>query len=311
MPQGNGTMAESAISESVRMLENGIRQRELAIQQTENELGTIRSRLASIHGYLRAFAMAKSARAVIDGTIVWRPGAILIVVTAVGGIGLVVFRSPVLGSIGAIVATASMVFLLLTPSDRTVSDRHGQLEAEQIDLKSRVSLLTARHKELKSVWQSESDRLNNERLALEREKLAASSEHRRKLLLAERWKELRSVEFEQFLERVFVELGYTVETTKVTGDQGVDLVVNHRGKRIAIQVKGYLNSVSNGAVQEAYAGMAYYKCDAAAVITNSRFTASAFDLANTIGCRLIDEDSLPKLILGQVDLWSNCIGENK
>ena len=120
---------------------------------------------------------------------------------------------------------------------------------------------------------------------------------------------MRSVEFETFLERVFTELGYTVETTKVTGDQGLDLIVSHRNKRIGIQVKGYLNSVKNDAVQQAYAGMAYYNCDAAAVITNSRFSSSASKLANSIGCKLIDEDSLPSLVLGKIDLWSMCFGE--
>lgn len=122
---------------------------------------------------------------------------------------------------------------------------------------------------------------------------------------------MRSVEFEQFLERVFQELGYVVETTKVTGDQGVDLIVAFRGRRIAVQVKGYFNSVSNGAVQEAYAGMGYYNCDSCAVITNSRFTPSAVELSDKIRCVLVDEIRLPGIILGDLDLWSLCFNRNQ
>jgi HJR/Mrr/RecB family endonuclease len=199
-----------------------------------------------------------------------------------------------------------MVFLLLYPSDAAASKTAERLKAEQSGLRSKTPGIAARHQELKSLWQTESDKLKSERLAFEREQLAASHEHRRKLLLAENWKAMRAVEFEAFLERVFTELGYKVETTKVTGDQGVDLVVSHRDKRIAIQVKGYVNSVSNGAVQEAHTGMSHYKCDAAAVITNSRFTPSAIELATSVRCQLVDEDLLPKMILGTVDLWSMC-----
>ena len=131
----------------------------------------------------------------------------------------------------------------------------------------------------------------------------------RKDFINERWKWMRGVEFEAFLEVVFRELGYDVETTSTTGDQGVDLIVIYRHKRIAIQVKGWAGNVGNGAVQEAYSGMAHYNCDAAAVITNSRFTKKAIELANSTGCTLIDGDSLPNLILGKIDLWSMCFGE--
>ena len=114
---------------------------------------------------------------------------------------------------------------------------------------------------------------------------------------------MRSVPFENFLEEVFNTLGYVVETTRVTGDQGADLLVSTCGHRISIQVKGYFNSVGNAAVQEAFFGTAFYKCEACAVITNSVFTAGAKDAAQKSGCVLIDENALPALIMGECDLW--------
>ncbi len=65
-----------------------------------------------------------------------------------------------------------------------------------------------------------------------------SSERIRRDLYRQNWKAMRDVEFEQFLEKVFLALGYLVETTATTGDQGVDLIVVKDGIRIAIQVKG-------------------------------------------------------------------------
>ena len=59
---------------------------------------------------------------------------------------------------------------------------------------------------------------------------------------------------------MFEELGFSVRTTKASGDQGVDLIVKGRGRRIAVQTKGYEGSVGNKAVQEVYAGMKFCCC---------------------------------------------------
>jgi HJR/Mrr/RecB family endonuclease len=114
------------------------------------------------------------------------------------------------------------------------------------------------------------------------------------------WRSLRGVPFELFLVDVFTMLGYVVETTKTSGDQGVDLIVTKNGMRTAIQVKGYEGSVGNGAVQEAFAGKAHYRCQHCAVITNSYFSRSATELANSTGCVLIDGTRLPDLIAGRL-----------
>lgn len=74
--------------------------------------------------------------------------------------------------------------------------------------------------------------------------------------------------------------GYTrVTVTKGSGDFGVDVIAHKGGHKYAIQCKYYSNSVGLSAVQEAVAGMAYYKCDRAMVVTNSTFTKAAYDLA--------------------------------
>jgi Restriction endonuclease len=119
-------------------------------------------------------------------------------------------------------------------------------------------------------------------------------------LLATDWRPLRGIPFEEFLARIFRSLGYQVQLTKTTGDQGVDLIVTRNGRRIAVQAKGYDGSVGNDSVQQAHTGMAYYGCDGCAVITNSRFTRAAEDLAGRVHCTLIDGDRIAALINGQL-----------
>lgn len=134
------------------------------------------------------------------------------------------------------------------------------------------------------------------------QRYATALNSRRHRLLATDWRSLRGVPFEKFLAEVFTELGYHVQLTKVSGDQGIDLLVQREGVRTAIQVKGYSDAVGNGAVQEAHTGMAYYGCPQCAVITNSTFTSSAKSLARRIGCTLIDGSQIEPLIRGERDL---------
>lgn len=70
------------------------------------------------------------------------------------------------------------------------------------------------------------------------------------------------------------------------------------GKRVAIQAKGYVDAVSNAAVQQAFTGQTIYSCDACAVITNSRFTASAVAAAAATGCVLVHEDNFEDFVCG-------------
>lgn len=96
--------------------------------------------------------------------------------------------------------------------------------------------------------------------------------------------------FEEFLVTLFRTIGYDVTETKKTGDQGADLFVERFGKKIVIQAKNYTGTVGNSAVQQALAAKAFYNCDEAMVVTNSYFTKSAKELADSSAVRLIDRN---------------------
>lgn len=86
--------------------------------------------------------------------------------------------------------------------------------------------------------------------------------------------------YEVFVAKYLRERGFRqVVHTGATGDFGVDIVAKKHGVYYAVQCKYYSGAVSGAAVQEAVAGMAYYHCDRAMVITNSRLTRGARALA--------------------------------
>jgi HJR/Mrr/RecB family endonuclease len=91
-------------------------------------------------------------------------------------------------------------------------------------------------------------------------------------------------EFERFVARLFLAMGYDVQLVSSGADQGADLIVRKKNpekpSKIAIQAKRYKQPVGNAAVQELLGGMTYYGCSRGIVVTSSTFTRSARDLAS-------------------------------
>lgn len=90
---------------------------------------------------------------------------------------------------------------------------------------------------------------------------------------------MNGAEFETFIGDLFIKMGYSVNITSGSGDQGIDIIATKNGIRIGVQTKCYSNSVSNKAVQEVTAGVKHYNLQKAIVITNNYFTKSAIQLA--------------------------------
>lgn len=104
---------------------------------------------------------------------------------------------------------------------------------------------------------------------------------------------MSGIEFENFIATLFQKYGYSVNKTKVTGDQGIDLIIEKNGyQKIGIQAKCYSSSVGNKAVQEIVAGLKYYDLEKGIVITNNYFTNSAIELAHSNNIILWDRNIL-------------------
>ena len=103
---------------------------------------------------------------------------------------------------------------------------------------------------------------------------------------------MHPVAFEQHCAAILKTLGWTCQITSASGDFGVDLIAEHPGARVVIQVKKWREPVNLSAVQEVTAGVAMYHATHAAVISVSGYRQSARRLAKANKVRLLDYPDL-------------------
>lgn len=107
---------------------------------------------------------------------------------------------------------------------------------------------------------------------------------------------LSGAEFEIFLKKLFLAMGYDVTLTKTSKDFGADLIIR-KGKHIYIvQAKRYNHTVGIGAVQEIISARAHYGVYGAIVVTSSEFSKEAQTLAKENDIMLADRTVLEGLI---------------
>jgi restriction system protein len=92
-------------------------------------------------------------------------------------------------------------------------------------------------------------------------------------------KSMSPQEFEHYCAAVLQERRWKTRVTRMSGDQGVDIVAEKRGLRIAIQCKKYSKPVGNQAVQEVVAAMAHVGAQRGVVVTTLGYTPAAERLA--------------------------------
>lgn len=102
-------------------------------------------------------------------------------------------------------------------------------------------------------------------------------------------------DFENYCAQKLKDRGWNAHVTQKSLDQGVDVVAEKNGKKIAIQCKLYNRPVGNKAVQEVNAGKNYYQAEYAAVVTTSSYTSSAHQLAKNCNILLLTIDDLNNL----------------
>jgi hypothetical protein len=215
-------------------------------------------------------------------------------------LGSALLGALILALSGSSLVTAS-IFLLWPTERKRRSFQHLQQRLKECRdqvrvLRPAVAQAWASYKTLQEAW-AVCDRLDKARQR--RNELAALLASEKYKLVHTDWRALRGSDFENFLLRVFELLGYQVQKTGPP-QQGVDLVVTGKGRSIAVEAKGYEGSVGNDAVMAVATGMNFYQCASCVVITNSRFTRAARDLAAVNGCRLIDGAQIPDLIEGRI-----------
>ncbi|SKC19747.1 restriction endonuclease [Dyadobacter psychrophilus] len=107
--------------------------------------------------------------------------------------------------------------------------------------------------------------------------------------------QLTGWEFEKFVGNLYCQMGYQVTITKKSGDFGADIIAIKDSKKTAIQCKRQISSVGVQAINEVLGGKGYYKCQYAAVVTNSTYTGQAISTAIANKVKLIDGQELTRL----------------
>ncbi len=112
-------------------------------------------------------------------------------------------------------------------------------------------------------------------------------------------------EFEEIVAYLFSFFDFKTTLTNKTGDYGVDVFATYKKIRYCIQAKLYYNhNVGPSAVQQANTAKNYYSCDFAVVITNSKYTKQAIDMADKLKVILLDRQDL-------VNILDNIKSDNK
>lgn len=101
-------------------------------------------------------------------------------------------------------------------------------------------------------------------------------------------------DFEWFVHRLLLEEGWSeAEVIGGSGDMGCDVLgEDESGKQVAVQAKRHTGSVSRSAVSDAAAAAKHFGADRSMVVTTGRFTEGARELAESVGCVLVDGDAL-------------------
>ena len=107
---------------------------------------------------------------------------------------------------------------------------------------------------------------------------------------------MSGAQFEVFTADLFRAMGHQAIVLGGAGDQGVDVIVNRRGERVAIQCKNHRRPVGNRAVQEVYAGAQHHRCVEACVVAPVGYTGGAMALATSTGVSLYDADTVGQWI---------------
>ena len=102
-------------------------------------------------------------------------------------------------------------------------------------------------------------------------------------------------EFEVYCADELRQCGWNARVTTQSGDQGVDIIAEKNGVRVVLQCKLYTGAVGNKSVQEVVAARAHERAHYGVVVSNSRYTKAAEQLAATNEIKLIHYRDLMNL----------------
>jgi HJR/Mrr/RecB family endonuclease len=110
---------------------------------------------------------------------------------------------------------------------------------------------------------------------------------------------LNPFEFEDFVSDIFVNLGYRVNQTKKTNDQGRDAIMHKSGKKYLLECKRYDFQRSSGRpeIQKFHSAIVHDDAAGGFFVTTGKFTDTAVLFAHGKEIELIDGDKIRHLFM--------------
>lgn len=125
----------------------------------------------------------------------------------------------------------------------------------------------------------------------------AVAKHRAEQLRKQRefWLELSGHAFESELASLLIRVGLSCQLTRATGDEGVDIWINHDGYQIPLQCKRHNSPVGVGAIRDLLGAMTHARASTGILASVSGFTRGAKGFADSNRIVTIDLDQIMEI----------------
>ena len=114
-------------------------------------------------------------------------------------------------------------------------------------------------------------------------------------LFVENISDIGKVEFESYIKELYAYIGYEVEVLS-ENDRGADLILSHRNRKVAVQLRQSVDHISAHAIDEIMEAKTYYDCDRAMVVTNAYYTERTVECAAELNVELVNGRELVEMI---------------
>ena len=110
-------------------------------------------------------------------------------------------------------------------------------------------------------------------------------------------KRMHPFKFEDYVAKLYKNMGYSVKQTKRTGDGGKDIVATKNGQTYFVECKRYSDPISVHKMRDFVGACVLGGKDVKGIyVTTSSFTNDAKSAANRIGIQMIDGNKLMSMI---------------
>lgn len=110
-------------------------------------------------------------------------------------------------------------------------------------------------------------------------------------------KRMHPFKFEDYIAKLYKNMGYSVKQTKRTGDGGKDMIATKNGQTYFVECKRYSDPVNVHKMRDFVGACVLGGKDIKGIyVTTSSFTNDAKSAANRIGIQMIDGNKLMSMI---------------